>query len=200
MKDNALLAKYRIEEDEQTKKRFEPLGLCSEQYLIPIDGNECKVIITREFGCEHFSASIRITESVIRVPNYDECLKIKEVLFEENETIVFGITRNRLMNMTVTNPNTMHMHKYHGPMPPIEKIMEINNYKIDGDYKITKGKGWGWQFVRIIGDHYPDMNEIHSIKNKYASDRDVAVFLLKDAVILFSNPKNGISFYLHTMK
>lgn len=104
------------------------------------------------------------------------------------------------MNMIVSNPWTIHMYKYNGPMPPVKKIMEIDHYKVDGDYKITKGKGWGWHFIRVCGEHYPDMDEIQNIKKKYAPDSDVAIFLIKDAVIMFSNLKSGIMFNFHMMK
>lgn len=200
MKDKALLAKYRIEGDKITKAGLDALGISNDHYLVPMNGNRCKVVISNALGDVHISSCVELTDTLGRLPNYEECLKIKDIFFEEDEIIVFGISRESMMNMIVSNPCVIHMYKYNGPMPPVEKIMEIDHYKVDGDYKITKGKGWGWYFVRILGDHYPDMDEIRSIKAKYAPDRDVAVFLIKDAVILFSNPKSGISFHFHTMK
>jgi len=200
MKDKALLAKYRIEGEPISKAGFDALGITNDHYLITVNGNQYRVIVTDVRGDTHLSVSVALSEKVVRVPTYVECLLIKEIFFEEDEKLVFGISRNPLTNMTVSNSFTMHMYKYDGPMPPIEKVIEIDDYKVDGDFKITRGKGWGWQFVRICGDHYPDMDEIRSIKAKYAPDRDVAVFLIKDAVILFSNPKSGITFNFHTIK
>ena len=200
MKEKALLAKYRIEGDEFSRAGFAALGISNDHYLIPINGNRCKIIISDELADTHLSVSVAITETLSRIPTYAECLLIKEIFFEEDEILVFGISRNRLINMIVSNPRAMHMYKYDGPMPPVEKIMEIDDYKVDGDYKITKGKGWGWNFIRILGEHFPDMDEICNIKAKYAPDRDVAVFLIKEAVILFSNPKNGIRYHRQIMK
>lgn len=200
MKDKALLAKYRIEGEPISKAGFDALGITNEHYLIPINGNLCRAIVTDVRGDIHLSVSVVLSEKVVRLPTYVECLLIKEMFFEEDEKVVFGISRNLLMNMTFSNSFTMHMYKYDGTMPPVEKIMEIDHYKVDGDYKITKGKVGGWQFVRILSNHYLDMDEIRSIKKKYAHDRDVAVFVIKDAVILFSNPKSGITFNLQTMK
>lgn len=200
MKDKALLAEYRIEGNPLSKAGFAALGLTNDHYKIPINGNNCIVIVSHELGDTHLSASVAISETVGRIPSYAECLKIKDIFFEENEMVVFGISKKILMNMVITNSWAMHMYQYDGPMPPVKKVMEINNYKVDGDYKITKGDVCGWSFVRICGEHYPDMDEICSIKKKYAPDRDVAVFLIKDAVILFSNHKTGITFHKQTMK
>ena len=199
MKDKALLAKYRTKEP-VSEGLFKAIGVNNDQYLIPINGNQCKVIISDELGDIHLSASVGIPGTLMRLPSYGELLIIKDMFFEEDENLVFGISRNLLMNMTVTNPFTMHIYKYDSLIPPLEKVMEIDDFKVDGDYKITKGKGWGWQFVRIMGDHFPDMDEIRNIKDKYAYDRDVAVFIIKDAVILFSNPKNGICYHRQVMK
>lgn len=199
MKDKALLAKYRTKEP-VSESLFQTIGVNNDQYLIPINGKQCKVIISDELGDIHLSASVGIPGKLMRLPSYGELLIIKDMFFEEDENLVFGISKNLLMNMTVTNPFAMHLFKYDGPMPPSEKVMEIDDFKVDGDFKITRGKGWGWQFVRILGDHYPDMDEIRRIKNKYAPDRDVAVFLLKDMVILFSNPKEGIHYHRQVMK
>lgn len=199
MKNKALLAKYRTKEP-VSESLFQTIGVNNDQYLIPINVKQCKVIISDELGDIHLSASVGIPGKLMRLPSYGELLIIKDMFFEEDENLVFGISKKLLMNMTVTNPFAMHLFKYDGPMPPIKKIMEIDDFKVDGDFKITRGKGWGWHFVRICGEHYPNMDEICNIKEKYASDRDVAVFLIKDAVILFSNPKSGITFNFHTMK
>ena len=200
MKDEALLAEYRVESNPLSKIGFDFLGVKADWYRVHINGNDVQVSISHELGDIHLCANIILSDTLGRVPTYAECLEIKDIFFEEDEVMVFGISRNSLMNMTVTNSWAMHMYKYVGPMPPIQKIMEIDNYKVDGDYRITKGKGWGWHFVRICGDHYPDMDEIRQIKDKYAPYMDVAVFLIKGAVILFNNSKDGIKFNRQIMK
>lgn len=200
MKEKALLAKYRIEGEPIANKGFAALGLTADWYEIPINGNRCKVSISHEFGDTHLCTSVILPSGRGRLPTYEECLKIKDFFFEENEMLVFGLSKNLLMNITVTNPFAMHIYAYDGKMPPVQKIMEIDDYKVDGDYKIKKDNRWGWNFVKISGDKYPDMEEICSLKMKYSPNRDVAVFLIKGAVIMFSNPKEGIIYHRLIMK
>lgn len=200
MKDANELAKYRIKGPKISKQGFDLLGIKSDFYRIPINGNHCTVSITKELGDIHVSASVILSENVQRIPNYAELLEIKDIFFDENETIVFGISKNILMNMTITNPSVLHMYIYTEQKPPIDKIIQIDHCKKDEDYKITKGKGWGWEFVKITGGHYPDMDELRRFKEKYMGQKDVAVFLINGAVILFHNPKNGITFHKMTMK
>ena len=200
MKKDAVLARYRIKDDEAIKP-LGMIGMKAESYSLPINGVDCKVIILKEFNDVHLSASIILGDGTPRFPNYGECLKIKEFLFEEDENLVFGICPNNiLLNMCISNPYAIHMYTYEGELPPIEKIKEIEDFKKDGDFKITKGRWGGWYFVKISGNYYPDMDELKSLKAKYVPNDDVAVFLIEDAVIMFRHPKNGIKFHMMTLK
>lgn len=200
MKNKALLAQYRIEGDSFADAAFSALGITVDWYSVPLNGNSCRVSISHEFGHAHVCACVVFPEKGGRLPTYEECLKIKEIFFEEDEMLVFGLSENILMNITVSNPVAMHIYSYTGKMPPVKKIMGIDDYKVDGNYKITKGNYGGWNFVKISGDKYPDMDEICVLKNRYISQKDVAIFLIKDAVIMFSNPKEGIYFRKQIMK
>lgn len=147
MKDKALLAKYRIEDEGIGFEGLRRIGAAPQSYIIPVNGNNCKAIVSEQLGVVHISASILLSDITARVPTYAECLIIKETLFEENENLIFSISNNPFMNYTITNPFCMHMYVYNGKMPPIEKIIDIKDYKKDGDYKITKGKWGGWYFI-----------------------------------------------------
>ena len=201
MKKDALIAKYRINDEENIGFRLlNSIGSKPSVYIIPIYGNECKVIISETFKKVHISASISLSGGDVRVPTYAECLIIKETLFEENENLIFGFSYNPLMNYCVSNSFCMHMYIYDGKMPPIEKIMAIEDYKKDGDFKIKKGQTHGWNFVKITGDYFPDMEELKVLKEKYFSQKNAAILLIKDALILLNNPKDGISYNGYIMR
>jgi len=201
MKKEALIAKYRIKDEGNIGfNLLESMRSKPRSYIIPINGNKCKVMVSETLGVVHISASIFLSDVVARVPTYAECLIIKQILFEENENLVFGISNNPYMNYSITNPFCMHMYIYSGKMPPFEKIMAIEDYKKDGDYKIKKGNTHGWNFVRITGDYFPDMEELKVLKEKYFLQRNAAIILLQDALILLNNPKEGIVFNKMKMK
>lgn len=90
------------------------------------------------------------------------------------------------------------MYTYEGEMPPLEKIIAIEDFKKDGDYKILKARWGGWKFVRITGEYYPSMEELQSLKEKYIQE-DVAIFLVEGAIVMLNNPKKGITFHKMTI-
>lgn len=194
MKKEALLAKYRIKDEGVGFEALKLLGATPRSYNIPVNGNNCKVIVSEQLGVVHVSASICLSNVTARVPTYAECLIIKETLFEKKENLIFGISKNPFMNYTISNPFCIHMYVYDGKIPPIEKVIDIEAYKKDGDYQIAEGKFGDWYFVKICGKYFPDMDELKRLKEKYSPQRDVAIVLRKDAIVMLNNYKDGIVF------
>lgn len=194
MKKEALLAKYRIKDEGVGFEALKLLGAAPRSYSIPVNGNDCKVIVSEKLGVVHVTASICLSNVTARVPTYAECLIIKETLFKKEENLIFGISKNPFMNYTITNPFCIHMYVYDGKIPPIEKVIDTEDYKKDGDYQIAEGKFGDWCFVKICGKYFPDMDELKRLKEKYSPQRDVAIVLRKDAIVMLNNVKDGIVF------
>lgn len=90
MKSKEELAKYRIKGAPLTKAGLDGLGIPNEHYMVPMNGNRCKVVISKPFGDVHISSCVELTDTLGRLPNYEECLKIKDIFFEEDEIIVLA--------------------------------------------------------------------------------------------------------------
>lgn len=201
MKEKALIAKYRINDEENIGfKMLKSIQAEPESYIIPINGQECKVMVSESVGVVRITANILLSDVIARVPTYSELLEVKRILFEENENLIFGFSDNIYMNYVIANPYCIHLYIYEGSMPPIDKIIAMEDYKKDGDFKIKKGQTHGWNFVKITGDYFPDMEELKMLKNKYFPQKNAAVLLIKEALILLNNPKEGIIFNKQIMK
>ena len=196
LRNEAEIAKYRMSENEGFAEiALKALGADPHFYGFLINGNPCKVITSNLFGAIQITAGIHLGEDIARLPTYDELLVVKETFFKEYETVIFGITKNPTINYVVANQAAIHMYEYHDKLPPIQKVMAIEEYKVDGKYHVAKGRYGGWHYVRITGRIPQFLFEIEALKQKYMPNREVAILLIKEALIMWSNPKAGIRYY-----
>lgn len=86
MKADAVLAKYRIEENTWAINNLKNLGAKPKVYMIPMNGVSCKVITSQEFGDIHVSASIILGEEIARLPTYANVYSLKGFFLKNMKT------------------------------------------------------------------------------------------------------------------